>query len=130
MTEDQPPRILMTGATGFLGHFVLRELLRRGQHVVAMLRPPVDESLARLTTMMKQVGADADPHLQSRQLQIVEGGLPDSLSEPVWGRTATVVNCAASLQLFSDSNGEPFKTNVDGTRAIIDWAQRHGVETV
>src|SRR5262249_42157478 len=38
--------------------------------------------------------------------------------------------CAASLQLFSDENGEPFRTNVEGTRGIIDWAQRHDVSTV
>ena len=37
MRED-PRTTLMTGATGFLGNFVLRDLLGRGSRVVAMPR--------------------------------------------------------------------------------------------
>ncbi len=39
---------LMTGATGFLGIYVLRDLLERGHRVVALLRPPLSSNRRRL----------------------------------------------------------------------------------
>jgi thioester reductase-like protein len=40
MKAEHARTILMTGATGFLGNFVLRDLLLLGRRVVAGLRPP------------------------------------------------------------------------------------------
>ena len=38
----------MTGATGFLGTYLLRDLLREGRRVLALVREPVEESRRRL----------------------------------------------------------------------------------
>ncbi len=130
MNQDQSSPILMTGATGFLGHYVLRDLLQQGQAVVAVLRAPLAESTARLRTMMGQIQLDITDALDRGQLQLVEGSIPDDLPEPAWGPTRAVLNCAASLQLFSNGNGDPFKTNVEGTQAILRWAERHQVDTL
>jgi nucleoside-diphosphate-sugar epimerase len=130
MSEDLSAPILMTGATGFLGHYVLRDLLNQNQSVIAVLRPDLAETSERLRTIMSQVGLDIAPAIESGLLRLVEGSIPESLPEPAWGRTASVLNCAASLQLFSNDNGDPFRTNVEGTKAIIDWAERHGVRDI
>lgn len=120
----------MIGASGFLGHFVLRELLSRGERIVAVLRPPVAETTCRLGRMIARIGSDLDRFIHRGQLLLVEGSLPDRLPEPRWGRTEAILNCAASLQLFSNGNGDPFQTNVAGTRAVIDWAIRNRVTRI
>lgn len=130
MRTDQHLTLFMTGATGFLGQFILRDLLARSQRVVSMLRPPLADSTKRLCRQMGDVGAPIEGYLASGQLLLVEGLLPDGLPAPTWGRTDAIVNCAASLQLFSDGNGDPYKTNVAGAKAVLDWAAMQQVDRI
>lgn len=120
-------RMFFTGATGFLGHYVLRELLDRRRPIVAMLRPPLEESARRLEAMLREIGLEMAPCRESGQLLLVEGTLPDGLPEPTWGSTASIFHCAASLQLFSNGTGDPFATNLRGTEAVLAWARRENV---
>lgn len=130
MHTSYPLTTFMTGATGFLGHYVLRDLLERGQRVVAILRPPITASQARLVAALTEIGLDAQFALQQGRLVVVEGALPDRLPEPTWGRTDYLLHNAASLQLFANGNGDPFGTNVEGTEAILRWAGRAAVRNV
>lgn len=127
MRFEQPQTFFMTGATGFLGQYVLRDLLVRGQRVIAMLRGPVTESTPRLSKQMHDMGWPVEQYLGNGQLELVEGSLPNHLPAITWGRTDAIINCAASLQLFSNGNGDPFKTNVAGAKAVLDWAGAHGI---
>ena len=128
--RDDPCTTLMTGATGFLGSFVLRDLLSRGHRVVAMLRSPLGESRRRLLDLLGKLGLDAERYLETGQLSLAEGSLPDHLPEPVWGRTDDILHNAASLELFANGNGDPFRTNVTGAEALIRWAGDHGVRDI
>ncbi len=119
--------IFMTGATGLLGHFVLRELLLGGCRVVAMVRRPLLNSQSRLDQLLRQVDSDIDRYLADDRLILIEGDLPHGLPEPTWGSTDEVLSCAASLQLFSNGNQEPHRTNVEGTRRLLDWTTAQGV---
>ena len=130
MRLDQPQTFFMTGATGFLGQFILRDLLVRGQRVVTMLRGSVVDATARLSKQMRDMGSPVEAYLQSGQLEIVEGSLPNELPQMTWGKTDAIVNCAASLQLFSNGRGDPFNTNVAGIKAVLDWADAHGVHAL
>lgn len=118
----------MTGATGFLGQYILRDLLARGQRVVAMLRGSTAESTARLSQQTLDMGSPVEEYLQNGQLEIVEGSIPDRLPEPTWGHTDAIIHCAACLTLFANANGDPFKTNVAGMKAVLDWADEHHVQ--
>lgn len=122
----------MTGSTGFLGNFVLRDLLSRGRRVVAILRSPLAERRERLLQVLNEIGLDARPCLESGRLVFVEGTLPDALPEPAWGHTDDILHNAASLELFvnGDPQGDPYRTNVEGARAVTEWADRHGVRDV
>lgn len=131
MRAEYASATLMTGATGFLGQYVLRDLLIRGHRVVAVLRGALPESRERLRSLLLSIGLDIAEYLPGGQLRLVEGSLPGDLPEldevsPV----GAVLNCAASLQLFSNGNGDPFQTNVAGTQATIAWAERYGVRSV
>jgi len=128
--RDDPRTTLMTGATGFLGSFVLRDLLSRGHRIVAMLRPPLGESRQRLSDLLGKIGLDAERCLETGQLSLVEGSLPDHLPEPVWGETDDILHNAASLELFANGNGDPFQTNVTGAEALIRWAGENGVRDI
>lgn len=120
----------MTGVTGFLGNFVLRDLLTRGRRVVAMLRPPLVDSTQRLSRQMEQFNLNLAHYVEQDQLVIVEGQLPYELPESRWGQTDEILSCAASLQLFSNGNEEPHKTNVVGVEKLIDWAVKNDVRKI
>ena len=127
MREEQQQTFFMTGATGFLGQYILCDLLARGQRVVAMLRSPLAESTQRLCRQTQAMNSPIDAYIASEQLLLVEGSLPNDLPTPTWGRTDAVVNCAASLQLFSNGNGDPFRTNVAGIKSVLDWADTNQI---
>jgi len=128
--SDNGPTILMTGATGFLGNFILRDLLNRRRRVVALLRSPFDENRRRLVSQLAQIGLDAEQTLKAGQLSLIEGSLPDSLPRPTWGRTDAILSNAASLELFATGNGNPYLTNVSGAEAIIRWADEQSVQDI
>ncbi len=121
------PTTLLTGATGFLGHYILRELLTRSRRVVALLRAPLDETRERLWSMTRRIGFDCQPYADKGMLVTMEGALPDDLPDSEWGPTDDILSCAASLQLHANGNGEPFRTNINGVEMLLDWARRHNV---
>jgi nucleoside-diphosphate-sugar epimerase len=124
MTESTATTFL-TGATGFLGQFVLRDLLARGRRVLVLVRPPVERSAHRLSNLLRPIGEDIDEHLRAGRLRLIPGLLPDELPD-VNERVDDIIHSAASLRLLRDGD-EPYRTNVDGTEAMIRWAERHDV---
>ncbi len=103
---------LVTGATGFVGWHVARCLLERGDQVRALVRDP-----ARL-----------------RELDGVErfqGDLrkPESLARAVEG-CGVVYHVAADYRLWTKDPDEMYRSNVEGTRNVLDAAKRAGVERV
>lgn len=125
------PTTFMTGATGFLGHFILGDLLNRGRRVVVMVRPPLEQSTRRIEQLLRGIGVDPTEFIDRDQLVLVEGALPDQLPENCdWGPTSDILACAASLQLFTNGNQEPIRTNVEGAKATTEWARRHGIKRI
>jgi nucleoside-diphosphate-sugar epimerase len=122
--------ILMTGATGFLGQYLLRDLLAHGARVVAMIRPPLAANIERLDGLLKKLDFDIQEPIVEKRLLFVEGSLPDRMPEPTWGRTDAFLSCAANRQLHSNGNGEPFKTNVESVEPMLEWTAKHGINSI
>lgn len=103
--------VLVTGATGFLGWHVARKLLNRGYRVRALAR-----DLSRLREL------EAEP---------VQGDLRDaeSLRRAVAG-CSLVYHVAADYRLWAKNPDELYRSNVDGTRNLLDAARAAGVERV
>jgi len=101
---------LVTGATGFVGWHVARALLDRGHTVRALARDP-----ARLRELS--------------EAQVVQGDLrdPASLQRAVEG-CKVVFHVAADYRLWTREPEEMYRSNVDGTRAMLEAARRAGVE--
>lgn len=102
-------RILITGATGFIGRTLVMRALRdeRCSEVVAPVRSP--EKLQR------QLAAEGIT-LPSK-LCVVEAGAPDWNFSKL-GSFDRVVHCAGVL--FSRSRSEYFRVNVDGTMRLLE----------
>lgn len=103
---------LVTGATGFLGWHVARQLLERGDTVRVLARP-------------------ASPVRELDGAEVVRGDLRDADS---LGRAAagcgTVFHVAADYRLWAPDPQELYDSNVTGTRNLLDAARQAGVERV
>ena len=106
--------VLVTGATGFVGWHVARQLLERGERVRALVRDPVR-------------GAQALAELAG--VETVPGDLRDvdSLASAVSG-CGTVYHVAADYRLWAPRPEEMYRSNVDGTRSLLAAARKAGVE--
>lgn len=101
---------LITGATGFLGWHVARLLLERGESVRALVR-----DAARLHEL--------------EGMEAVRGDLRDPLSlESAVEGCGVVYHVAADYRLWSPQPAEMYRSNVEGTRNILEAARRAGVE--
>ncbi|MFQ5501062.1 MAG: SDR family oxidoreductase [Phycisphaerae bacterium] len=120
--------LFLTGATGFLGHYLLAELLRRPNlRCRVLLRPPLADSTRRLATLLDGLGVSLSAHIDSNRIIPVEGALPDGLSVDSLIGVSMVIHSAGSTLFDSDSTGEPSHTNVAGTQALLASARAAGV---
>ena len=106
--------ILITGASGFVGAAVVRQLLQAGHEVRALVRPSSTRTnLARLP------------------VEIARGDLHDvnSVRRAMAG-IRFVFHVAADYRLWARQPQEIVATNVEGTRALMEAALRAGVERI
>jgi nucleoside-diphosphate-sugar epimerase len=117
-------RILLTGATGFLGMEVLARLLERtDDEVLCLVRAPdVAAAEERLDDVLGKLYADASPY--RGRVHALPGDLTTGMSAPD-EEVDVVCHCAASIA-FDLPLDEAREINVDGTRAILDLAREAG----
>jgi dihydroflavonol-4-reductase len=112
---DMKP-VLVTGASGFLGWHVARVLLERNYPVRALLRQG-----SRIDGL-DQGGLDVER---------VTGDLRDAASlEHAVAGCALVFHVAADYRLWARDPQELYRSNVDGTRNLLQAARQAGVERV
>ena len=119
--------VLLTGATGFVGHHVLCEFLRRGCPCAVTLRRPIEPQVARLARLLMPLGLDVPAAIKARRLIPIPFDLLDDAPPDPPVRIASVLHAAASTRFELDGSGEPTRTNVEGTRRLLAWAHALGV---
>ena len=119
-------RMLLTGATGILGSWVLAESLRRGYSPVAVMR---DRSIADARARLKAVLGLAGIHGGERDVEIVTGdstkenlGLSTGEVSRMRGTLDGIIHCAACTSFSPEQDEEVLTTNVGGTRNVLSLA--------
>jgi dihydroflavonol-4-reductase len=105
---------LVTGATGFVGSHVARQLVAAGDSVRVLVRATSNLSV-----------------LESLPVERVEGDLRDgaSLARAMQG-VQRVYHVAADYRLWTPQPAEIYESNVEGTRRLLAAAHRAGVERI
>src|SRR6266852_1416536 len=114
MTTGSSRLALVTGASGFVGSAVTRQLVEAGWRVRVLLRPSSDRR-----------------NVEGLPVEIAEGTLEDTAS-----LTAALVGCthlfhvAADYRLWVPDPAAMFRANVDGTRMVMECALAAGLERI
>ena len=102
---------LVTGATGFIGGNVARQLRRRGDAVRALVRPGANDLAIRNTGVIPMAGDLLEPDSLRRAMSACE----------------VVYHCAAVYAFWTPQPADIYRANVDGTRNVIAAARQAGV---
>lgn len=107
-------KVLVTGASGFVGSAVARKLVERGFAVRALVRPSSPRG-----------------HLDGLDLEFVSGDLrdADSVRQAMRG-IRFLFHVAADYRLWARDPEEIVRSNVLGTRHVMEEARRAGVERI
>lgn len=123
MNNSNTEHVLLTGATGFLGHYLLAAILRRTHaRCTVLLRPPLEKGTGRLEILLNDLGISLGAMLKRGRVIPVEGALPSELSANGVEKPDLIIHAAAVTRFQSDAQGEPYHTNVSGTRALLQLA--------
>ena len=131
-------RVLLSGGTGYLGAYLLRELLADGgRRVTALVRGAGDDAArARLARVLGgYFGAEdgaalaADPRLTvlAGDLRRDDLGLSGAARGRLAAETQAVFHCAANVNHFGHYR-EFHADNVEATRRLIDLAAANGAD--
>jgi dihydroflavonol-4-reductase len=109
----------VTGATGFLGSHVARVLADGGAQLRLLVRS--SSNLKNLEGLLSS----------GTQAEITTGDLRDAASlEKAMSGCDTVFHVAADYRLWVRDAREMYRSNVEGTRAILDAARKNNVRRV
>jgi dihydroflavonol-4-reductase len=104
-------RVLITGATGFLGSHLCQRLVTQGHQVRILCRPASSLDLLANLPIEKVVGDITDA---------------DAVQTAV-KNCAYVIHAAASLNYTGADADRQLRVNVDGTRGVVQAARAEGV---
>lgn len=129
-----PGNVLLTGATGFMGIHILRDLLSNGDgEITCLVRGRGGLSgESRLRTLLfyyfDDVFASA---FESGRLRVIETDVTSPLDESIATElnVDTIINCAANVKHFSAGNDIEL-VNVESVRNLIDLCLSKGARLV
>ena len=107
-------KVLVTGASGFVGSAVAAKLVERGFSVRALVRATSPRT-----------------HLAGLDLEYVQGDLRDAETiRPAMAGVRYLFHVAADYRLWARDRNEIVVNNVTGTRVMMEEALRAGVERI
>ncbi|MGD9853316.1 MAG: SDR family oxidoreductase [Planctomycetaceae bacterium] len=126
---------LLTGATGLLGRYLVRDLTLEGVPLAVVVRgsrrqSPRERIESQIRTWENKLGKTlARPRVLEGDIS--QPGLGLSPEDSAWAadHCGHLIHNAASLQFISTSReSEPWKSNVCGTRHVLDFCDDAGIE--
>ena len=128
---------LLTGATGLVGRYLIRDLLIRGHRLAVLVRATKRATAReRIETICQKWENELDVSLP-RPICIEGDVLNDELGVSFEDRQWVADNCdsimhsAAVLEFYGPNRDrEPWTTNVDGTRRVIEFCETYGIKNM
>ena len=128
-----PEYILLTGSTGLLGRYLLRDLLLAGKKVAVVVRPSKSQSVqhrieAILQHWEKELGTQLSrPTCLAGDVTQPLLGLNEEALDWVAQHCTSLIHSAASLTFLEEGDGEPWRTNLEGTRHVLALCRFAGI---
>lgn len=109
-------RVVVTGGTGFIGYALLRELRERYPDVIPVALARQSSDIVRLQRLLDY---------PEKSPSVVIGSLDDLASlQPCVAGASVVIHLAADMDFFSPNVSKLIKTNVEGTRNLLEACAR------
>ena len=132
--------MLLTGATGYLGIHILRELIdSEADNIYCLVRGKSQEDAeSRLRTLLFYYFSDSFKELFGQRLHIVLGDVTDDLTSinslsPLGSRRGssivTLFNCAAIVKHFAEGT-EIEDVNIGGARRCVEFCIQTGARLI
>jgi len=124
---------LLTGATGLLGQYLLVEALRADWPLAVLARGDrVRPAANRIEAILQGWETRLDralprPIVIEGDLRQVGCGVADADRGWLARNCRQVVHCAASVRFQSGPDGEPWRSNVEGTSHLLELSREVGV---
>ena len=127
--------VLLTGATGYLGIHILRELIDSdAENIYCLVRGKTQEKAeSRLRTLLFYYFANSFKELFGQRLHVVMGDVTNDLvslcSDSIPVSLNTVFNCAAIVKHFSEGT-EIEDVNIGGARRCVELCVSTGAKLI
>ncbi|MCQ2062028.1 MAG: amino acid adenylation domain-containing protein [Fibrobacter sp.] len=133
-TEREPlGTVVLTGATGFLGVHVLKELLEleTGRIYCLMRKGHFDDPVERLKTTLVYYFEDDFAEAFKNRITVVEGDITDEKLPEIFKEIAfdTLINCAACVKHYANDSSIEF-VNVHGVENLIALCKAHNAKII
>ncbi len=129
-----PKHLLLTGATGQVGQYLIRDLLLEGQPVAALVRSQGNRSARdRLESILTRWESELGRPLARPvclEGDVTAPGLGLSAGDRDWAarHCGGVLHNAASLTFVgTDRDKDPWLSNLTGTGHVLDFCRRAGI---
>jgi thioester reductase-like protein len=125
--------LLLTGATGLVGRYLLRDLLAIDAPVAVLSRSNrVESAVQRVEALMERWERIAGrslprPVVLEADLRQPMLGLDEQNRGWIADNCDCILHNAASMTFREDKHGEPFRTNSEGMRNVLDLCRETGI---
>ena len=117
--------LLISGATGFVGRYLLKEFLPTNIPLMALYRTP---SRKKETLQFLEEQAPEARH----QIEAIEWRQADltqwSSLEVVFEKVTHLIHAAATVSLYAGDECKMIEINAEGTAQLVDWALKNKIE--
>jgi len=128
---------LLTGATGLVGRYLVRDLLLSGHELAVVVRgsrrqSPRDRMEEVLQHWERELGRPLPrPVVLGGNITEAGFGLSESDREWVKDNCSSIIHSAAILEFYGkDRAGEPWLTNLNGTQNMINLCRELGIRDI